>query len=124
VPGLYTKRHRKHSSRHGKPDMNDAKAIAEVVLREAGRLSNFYLATTQRALRIRYDQRDRLVRERTKAVNRLRGAALRLSVVELPADLTPIRTARRIALLTDLSAPPSHWTPPQTQCLALGSLPP
>jgi transposase len=55
VPGLYTKRHRKHSSHHGKSDTNDAKAIAEVVLREAGRLSSFCLATTQRALRIRYD---------------------------------------------------------------------
>ena len=38
VPGLYTKRHRKHSSHHGKSDTNDATAIAEVVLREAARL--------------------------------------------------------------------------------------
>jgi transposase len=96
VPGLYTKRHRRQSSRHGKSDTNDAKAIAEVVLREHGRLSRFYLASLQRALRMRYDQRDRLVRERTNAANRLRGAAILIAVPELPVDITPTKTARRL----------------------------
>jgi transposase len=99
VPGLYTKRHRRHSSQHGKSDVNDAKAIAEVVLREDGRLSRFFLASIQRALRMRYDRRDRLVRERTGAVNRLRSSSLLIGVASLPADLTPTKTARRLATL-------------------------
>jgi transposase len=99
VPGAYTKRHRKNSSHHGKSDVNDAKAVAEVVLREEGRLSSFCPATMQRALRIRYDQRDRLVRDRTGAVNRLRSAALRLAIVDLPSDLTPFKAVRRIIAL-------------------------
>ena len=100
VPGAYTKRHRRNSSHHGKSDLNDAKAIAEVVLREDGRLSNFCPATLQRALRMRYDQRDRFVRDRTVAINRLRSAALRLAIVDLPSDLTSSKAARRIMALT------------------------
>lgn len=46
VPGAYTKRHRRQSSQHGKSDVYDAKAVAEVVLREHGRLSRFYAAGT------------------------------------------------------------------------------
>jgi transposase len=98
VPGLYTKRHRRQSSHRGKCDLNDARAIAEVVLREEGRLSRFYLATLQRGLRMRYDQRDRFVRERTSAANRLRSAALLLSVSKLPKDITSTRAARRLRL--------------------------
>jgi transposase len=45
---------------------------------------------------MRYDQRDRLVRERTRAANRLRNAAVLLGVTELPSDVTGTRTARRI----------------------------
>jgi transposase len=97
VPGVYTKRHRRHSSRHGKSDVNDAQAIAEALLREEDRLPSFFLATMQRALRVRYDQRDRLVRERTKAINRLRSAALRLAITDLPSDLTPLKVIRRIS---------------------------
>jgi len=96
VPGAYTKRHRKHSSRRGKSDPQDAKAIAEVVLREEGRLPRFSLASIQRALRLRYDQRDRFVRERTRAVNRLRDAAVRLGVTHLVRDLTSDRAARTL----------------------------
>lgn len=96
VPGAYTKRHRRHGSRRGKSDRLDARAIAEVVLREAGRLPRFHLGVRQRALRMRYDQRDRLVRERTRAANRLRDAAVALGVTELPADVTATRTARWI----------------------------
>lgn len=97
VPGLLTQRHRKHSTHRGKSDVNDARAIAEVVLREPDRLATFSVAVTQRALRLRYDQRDRLVRERTKAANRLRGAALLIGISKLPADITATRTASEIA---------------------------
>src|SRR5688572_14641711 len=34
VPGILTKRHRRHGSRRGKSDEIDAQAIAEVVLRD------------------------------------------------------------------------------------------
>src|SRR5512146_2369060 len=46
VPGPYTKRHRRHASRRGKSDANDAQAIAEVVLREPGRLPHRQSCTT------------------------------------------------------------------------------
>jgi transposase len=97
VPGAFTKRHRRHGSRRGKSDGVDARAIAEVVLREPGRLPRFHLAVRQRALRLRYDQRDRLVRERTKAANRLRNAAVQLGVTDLPKTLTATKNARWIA---------------------------
>ena len=90
-------RHRRHSSRRGKSDETDAHAIAEVVLREADRLPGFHPSVLQRALRLSYDRRDRLVRERTRAVNRLRMAAVLLGVVELPRDLTSRRAARLVA---------------------------
>ncbi len=99
VPGSHTKRYRRHASQHGKSDLHDAQAIAEVVLREVGRLPHFHLAVVQRALRLRYDQRDRLVRERTRAANRLRSAAILLGVMQLPANITSTRTARRLASL-------------------------
>jgi transposase len=99
VPGIWTKRNRRSSSSRGKSDTNDAKAIAETVLREHGRLSEFRQATIQRALRLRYDQRDRFVRDRTVAANRLRSSALLLGIIDLPADLTATRVARRLASL-------------------------
>lgn len=88
VPGAFTKRHRKHSSRHGKSDRADALAIAEAVLREADRLPRFREFAEQEALRLRYDQRDRLIRERTAIINRLRSQALRLGVISLPSKIT------------------------------------
>jgi len=97
VPGLLTQRHRKHSTSRSKSDVNDARAIAEVVLRESHKLARFSHSVVQRALRMRYDQRDRLVRDRTKAANRLRGAALLIGVNALPTDITPSRTVRRLA---------------------------
>ncbi len=97
VPGVLTKRHRRHSSHRGKSDETDARAIAEVVLREADRLPCFHPSVLQRALRLRYDRRDRLVRERTRAVNRLRMAAVLIGVAELPRDLTSTKAARRLA---------------------------
>jgi transposase len=87
VPGAFTKRHRKHGSRRGKSDPIDAKAIAEAVLRESERLPVYGVAVEQQAMRLRYDRRDRLVSERTKAVNRLRSAALRLGLDDVPDAL-------------------------------------
>lgn len=86
VPGVLTKRHRKHASTHGKSDEHDARAIAEAVLREYDRLPRFQEIEEQDALRLRYDQRDHLVRERTTLVNRLRHGILRLGL-ELPTQL-------------------------------------
>jgi transposase len=96
VPGVLTKRHRRHSSHRGKSDETDAQAIAEVILREADRLACFHPSVLQRALRLRYDRRDRLVRERTRAVNRLRMAVL-IGVVDLPRDLTSGKAARLVS---------------------------
>ena len=87
VPGSYTKRHRKSGSRPGKSDALDARAIAEVVLREPERLPRFEEADQQEAIRLHYDRRDRYVRLRTEAANRLRAAALRLSLGPLPSTL-------------------------------------
>jgi len=88
VPGSFTKRHRRHGSHRGKSDLLDAGAIAEVVLREAGRLPRCERSDEQEAMRLLYDRRDRLVRQRTEAINRLRSAGLRLGLAELPANLT------------------------------------
>jgi len=88
VPGLLTKRHRKHASRRGKSDAQDAQAIAEVVLREAERLPKCEQSDEQEAVRLLYDRRDRTVRARTEAINRLRAGALRLALRDLPTDLT------------------------------------
>jgi transposase len=97
VPGILTKRHRRHGSQRGKSDAIDAQAVAEVVLREAHRLASFHPSAIQRALRFRYDRRDRLVRERTRAANRLRMAAVLIGVTDLPRDLTSRKVARRLA---------------------------
>ena len=65
-----------------------------MILREADRLPCFHPSVLQRALRLRYDRRDRLVRERTRAVNRLRMAAVLIGVLKLPRDLTSRKAAR------------------------------
>ncbi len=88
VPGSYTKRHRRRSSRTGKSDALDAQAIAEAVLRESDRLPRFTESAQREAMRLRYEQRDRLVKQRTEAINRLRSAALRLNLRNLLSDLT------------------------------------
>ncbi len=80
VPGPFTKRHRKRASEAGKSDVLDAKAIAEAVLRERDRLPRFQWSPEREAIRLRYDQRDRIVRERTRHICRLRSAALRLDI--------------------------------------------
>lgn len=88
VPGAVTKRHRRCGTRHGKTDSADARAIAEAVLRESDRLPQFHEIEEREALRLRYDQRDRLIRERTVLINRLRSSALRLGMKAVPANLT------------------------------------
>jgi len=90
VPGAFTKRHRQHASHRGKSDALDAQAIAEAVLREADRLPRCEQYDEQVALRLLYDRRDRLVRQHTEALNRLRSTALRLALPPLPPQrLTP-----------------------------------
>lgn len=96
VPGTFTKRHRRHASRRGKSDVQDAQAVAEVVLRESDRLPRCEQSDEQDAVRLLYDRRDRLVRARTETVNRLRAAALRLELRELPSDLTSKTALRRV----------------------------
>ncbi len=75
VPGIVTKRHRKHATQQGKSDRMDARAIGEAVLRDSERLPRFREFEEQEAPRLRYDQRDRLVRERTMLINRIRSNA-------------------------------------------------
>ncbi len=86
VPGSFTKRHRQQSSRTGKSAALDAQAIAEAVLRESHRLPRYETAVEREALRMRYDQRDRLAAQRTECINRLRAAAVRLEL-NLPTCL-------------------------------------
>lgn len=102
VPGSFTKRHRRHASRRGKSDPLDARAIAEAVLREADRLPRCEQCDDQEAVRLRYDRRDRLVRQRTESVNRLRDAAMRLTLAPLPSRVTAEGVLLRITeLLAD-----------------------
>lgn len=96
VPALFTKRHRRHSSRRGKSDPIDAGAIAEALLRELERLPRFYADASHEELRILYDHRDSLVRERTQAMNRIRDAALRLKLKNLPNDLTRPKNVEKV----------------------------
>lgn len=96
VPGSFTKRHRKASSRTGKSDPLDAQAIAEAVLRESRRLPCFEVSPEREVLRLRYNQRDRLVRQRTEAINRVRDICMRLGIKGLPRDLW---TKRSIAVV-------------------------
>lgn len=93
VPGVLTQRHRRQTGQRGKSDETDARAIADVILRESDRLCRFHTSALQRAFRLRYDRRDRLVRERTRAANRLRMAAVLIGVSELPRDITSQKTA-------------------------------
>lgn len=96
VPGAMTKRYRRHLGSRAKSDPIDARAIAEVVLRDAGKLPVFGPIAAQESLRLRYDQRDRLVGERSKAINRLRGVALRLGIIDLPRNLSIDGAVKRV----------------------------
>jgi transposase len=108
VPGSLTKRHRKNASRRGKSDLQDAHAIAEVVLRESGRLSRCERYDEQEAVRVLYDRRDRLVQGRTEAINRIRAGALRLDVRDLPANLTTTVGLRKVQVAVDPLRGSSH----------------
>src|SRR6516225_8135616 len=96
VPGLFTKRARKRGSRPGKSDILDARAIADVLLHESGRLPRFEESDQQEAIRLHYDRRDRYVRLRTEATNRLRAAALRLSLGSLPSNLSSEKALKTV----------------------------
>ncbi len=87
VPGRLTKRHRSFGTRTGKSDPIDARAIAEVVLREQERLGRYYSDDVHEELRLLYDHRDQLVNARVQAINRLRTAVFRLQLGDLPRDL-------------------------------------
>ena len=87
VPGRLTKRHRRFGTRTGKSDPIDARAIAEVVLREKDRLGRYYSDDVHEELRLLYDHRDQLVNARVQAINRLRTAAFRLQLGNMPRDL-------------------------------------
>lgn len=107
VPGAVTRRYRKRD--RGKSDPIDARAIAEAVLREADKLPKYERVDEQDAIRLMYDRRDRLVRERTVAINRLRADALRLGWTDLPNDLSRVRSLKRMqALIGDYS--PTTYT--------------
>lgn len=88
VPGSVTKRHRRQGTRRGKSDPIDARAIAQAVLLEQDRLSQFHRSEDHEAVRLLYDSRDRLVRHRTESVNRVRAFAHVMGVLNVPADLT------------------------------------
>jgi transposase len=91
VPGTVTKRHRLRSSRTGKSDVLDAQAIAEALLRERERLPRYTYSGEREGIRLRFEQRDRLVRHRTETINRLRSVALQL-------DLRSCRAILRVTL--------------------------
>jgi transposase len=70
--------------------------------------------TEREALRLRYDQRDRLVHQRTEAVNRLRSAALRLDHGDLPQELL---SAPGISAIQDIIASAQASTDAVVQAL-------
>jgi transposase len=78
------------------------------VLREFERLPLYGFAMEQQAIRLRYDHRNRLVVERTRAVSRLRSAALRLGMDGLPKDMTTVRAVERMRC--DLERVKTHDT--------------
>ena len=86
VPSSLTQRARRHARRPGKSDEIDARAIGDVVLREGDALGRHYGEGAHDELRLLYDHRDRLVRDRSQAVNRLRHAAMRLGLGGLAQD--------------------------------------
>jgi transposase len=87
VPARLTQRYRRHASRVGKSDPTDARAIGEVVLREGPRLGRFCGDSPHEQIRVLYDLRCTLVRDRAEILQRIRHVALRLGVPELAAKL-------------------------------------
>jgi transposase len=87
VPARLTKRYRRHASRLGKSDPADARAIGEVVLRERTRLGQFYGDSPHEVVRVLYDLRAGLVRDRAENLQRIRHSALRLGLTGLASKL-------------------------------------
>lgn len=83
VPGWVTARTRRHGRRPDKSDRQDALAVARAWLREPG-LPAVYPEQASTALRLLLDERDALVKERTRWRQRLR-AALRVLGAEADA---------------------------------------
>jgi len=96
VPGTITKRHRRRLRGAGKSDPQDAHAIAEAVLRDREHLPRYLETDAEEATRLLYERRDRLIRERTAKVNRIRALALRLELV-LPSDVTSGAALKELA---------------------------
>ncbi len=96
VPGSVTKRQRKSSTRHGKSDAHDAIAVGNAVLMESDRLARYYPSPGREMLRLLYDQRDRLVVQRSVAKNRLHSLTLRLGMKSAPRDLRSERALEKI----------------------------
>ncbi len=92
IPGQLTKRSRRHSSHSGNSDAIDALAIAQTVLREAGRLPRFFGKLFHDTVQLCYSERESLVRERTQAINRLRSAGFQLGLTSLPRKLVTKRS--------------------------------
>jgi transposase len=95
VPGAITKRHRRRLRKPGKSDPQDAHAIAEAVLREDDTLPRHLHADEAEATRLLYDRRDRLVRDQTVKVNRIRALTLRLGLAT-SSDLTSGRALNQL----------------------------
>lgn len=98
VPGTITKRHRRRLRGGGKSDPQDAHAIAEAVLRERQNLPRHLAADAEEATRLLYERRDRIVRERTAKINRIRALAVWLEL-DLPTDLTSSRALETVETL-------------------------
>ncbi len=105
VPARLTQRYRRHASRVGKSDPTDARAIGEVVLREGTRLGRFYGDSPHEEVRVLYDLRCTLVRDRAEILQRIRHVALRLGMVEPAAKLM------RASALQQLAHRLTHLTP-------------
>lgn len=97
VPGSVTKRQRKSSTRHGKSDAHDAIAVGNAVLMESDRLARYYPSTARETLRLLYDQRDRLVVQRSVAKNHLHSLTLRLGTKSAPRGLRSECALEKIA---------------------------
>ena len=98
VPGTLTKRHRRRLRGAGKSDPQDAHAIAEAVLREREHLPQYVERDAEDATRLLYERRDRIVRERTAKINRIKALSLRLQL-NLAEDLTTARTLKTLTAL-------------------------
>lgn len=87
VPGSVSRRHRRQSAKHGKSDPLDARAIAEATILDATQLPRYERSAEREAVRLLYERRDRLVRQRTEAINRTRAHAHHIGLPEAPANL-------------------------------------